>query len=71
MPITNIARGNSTPTSGKVTGPDRFQRIVVNEIIAAIEATAPNSSVDWEVLFGVLGSAPTPVVKMSMSIWMR
>ncbi len=52
MPITNIALGNSKPMNGRVTGPDRFHRIVVNEIIDAIEETAPKSSVEPEVLFG-------------------
>ena len=58
-----------TPKS--VSVPDRFHRIAVNEIIDAIATTAPNSSVAPMVLFGVLGSGPTPAVKMSMSVWMR
>ena len=64
--------GRLTSTIGSVSVPDRFHRIAVNEIIEAIErSTAPNSSVAVDVLFGVLGSRPTPAVKMSMSYWMR
>ena len=51
--------------------PDRFHRIAVNETIEAMALIAPNSSVVTLVLFGVLGSGPTPAVKMSMSLWMR
>jgi hypothetical protein len=54
-----------------VSVPDKFHKIAVNEIIDVIDETAPNSSVAAEVLFGVLGSGPTPAVKMSMSFWMR
>ena len=68
-PIQNIALGSVTPNS--VNGPDRFHRIAVKEIIVTIELTAPNSSVEPVVLFGLLGVGPTPVVKMSMSYWMR
>jgi hypothetical protein len=56
---------------GSVSGPDRFHRIAVKEIIDVIEETAPNSNVADVVLFGVLGSGPTPAVKMSMSVWIR
>ena len=57
--------------NGMVTGPDRFHRIPVNEIIDVIAETAPNSSVDSEVLLGLFGCEFTPAVKMSMSAWMR
>ena len=43
----------------------------MNEIIETTASIAPNSSVLPMVLFGVLGSGPTPAVKMSMSDWMR
>jgi hypothetical protein len=44
---------------------------MVNEMTDTIAEMAPNSSVAPLVLFGVFGSGPTLVVKMSMSAWMR
>lgn len=51
--------------------PDRFHRIAVNESIEAMALMAPNNNVEVVMLLGVLGSGPTPAVKMSMSLWMR
>ena len=68
-PIQNIALGMVTPNSVKF--PDRCHRIAVNEITETTASIAPNSSVLPVVLFGVLGSGPTPAVKMSISDWMR
>ncbi len=57
--------------NGSVTGPDRFHRIAVNEIIDAIAEIAPNSSVLFRAVVRLLGWELTPAVKMSMSDWMR
>ena len=50
-----MALGSSYPTNGIVTGPDRFHRIAVNEIIDAIAETAPNSSVVVRPVVRLLG----------------
>ena len=48
-----------------------FHRIAANEITEAIASTAPNNNVLLVKLFGAFGSELTPVVKMSMSDWIR
>jgi hypothetical protein len=43
----------------------------VKDTTETIEVTAPNTSVCDVPTVGVLVSGPVPVVKMSMSCWMR
>ena len=43
---------------GMVIGPERFQRIAVNETIEATASTAPNSRMLLVYRLGVLGSGP-------------
>ena len=67
--IQNSALGMVKPRI--VNGPDRFHRIGANDTTDTIELTAPNSSV-WDVwIVGVLVCGPVPVVKTSISCWMR
>ena len=65
----NSARFRVTPNS--VTGPDSPHRIGTNDTTLATESMAPNTSMLDEPTMGVLGLAPTPVVKTSTSCWMR
>ena len=51
--------------------PESFHRIAVKETTDTTAWTAPNSNVEFVPLDGMLGVAPTPVVKMSTSCWMR
>src|ERR1700682_1329469 len=67
--IQNSALGRVKPNSDN--GPDRCHRIAANEITDATDSTAPNNNVLEDMLDGWLGSPPVPVVKMSMSSWMR
>jgi hypothetical protein len=69
MTIQNIARGSSTPRTFRL--PDRFHKIAAKEITDTTAFTAPNSRVFPVPLDGMFGVPPAPVVKMSMSCWMR
>lgn len=67
--IQNSAFGTVMPTI--VSGPARRHRIGVNDTTETIDVTDPNISV-WAVpTVGVFVSGPVPVVKISMSCWMR
>ena len=52
-------------------GPDRPHRIGVNAATDTIELMPPNSSVVEVPTVGVLVPCPVPVVKESISSWMR
>ena len=67
--IQNSAFGTVTPKT--VSGPASPHRIGVNETTLTMAKTVPNTSV-WDVpTIGVLVPSPVPVVKASMSCWMR
>ena len=69
MTIQNSARCSVTPAI--VSGPDSCHRMAPNENTDNRASTAPNSNVWPEPYAGLFGWPPMPVVKMSMSCWMR
>ena len=53
------------------TSKDKFHRIGMKAITVDTESMAPNSSTDPVPIVGEFWDEPTPVVKTSISCWMR
>ena len=54
-----------------VKSKDNRHRMGMNASTVATDEIAPNSNIEPVPVVGELVVAPTPVVKMSMSCWMR
>ena len=65
----NSARSRVMPNS--VTGPDNPHRIGMKATTVHTDEIAPNNRIEPVPMVGVLGEAPTPVVKTSTSCWIR